>query len=86
MSREDWGQAKVVAELWRCGDDVCDCSQPKVYRQGPNRRAGYPWVTRELLWAGTFRTDGEGPTPDDLEELRSAGLRLGAEYLEELTA
>lgn len=78
--RERWKESRVVAEMWDCGDDYCDCTQPRIYRESPNLEAGYPWVNRDLLWEGTFRTDGEGwGNQDDRDALVVAAEQFGAE-------
>lgn len=56
----EYKKTRIVAEIWNCGDDVCDCNQPQIHRITPNDNCGYPWIKRERLWEGTFQTDGEG--------------------------
>lgn len=70
--RKDWLRTKLVARLWWCGDEVCDCYQPMIERMRPNLAAGYPWITRERVWEGTFDSGGE-----HLDRLR-AELRQAA--------
>lgn len=77
---EKWDKSYVVAEIWDCGDEECDCIQPVINRATPNRTAGYPWIKWERLWEGTFVTQGgiwggmpEGVTYETLvEDLRAA--------------
>ncbi len=56
---DHWGKTWLRAFMWYCGDDVCNCSQPKIIKQSPNWNMGYPWVRQDSVWEGTFRSDGE---------------------------
>lgn len=79
----EWKRPRVVATMWHCGDDVCDCWQPVVQRYEPNRRAGYPWLKTTRLWEGTFHSE-----PDDEEraemwdELKAATVDYRVESCE----
>lgn len=53
-SRESWLKKWLVAEIWNCNDEYCDCHQPQISRVSPSFKAGYPWVKRERIWEGTF--------------------------------
>ena len=57
QERHRWHTTRIVASMWYCGDDYCDCTQPVIERITPNHAAGYPWIRRETLWSGTFLTD-----------------------------
>lgn len=70
-----WNEIRVVAYLWWCGDDVCDCTQPCIDQLSPNRQAGYPWIHRDNLWSGKFITDSWEYSPEDRERLHYAPLR-----------
>ncbi len=76
---EAWNTERVVAEMWWCGDAVCDCTQPIIDRITPNRDAGYPWIRRERLWDGSFHSNA---TPEEIlaqwAELLGARERFGA--------
>lgn len=77
--RERWEHPKIVGEMWSCEDDYCDCHQPQIDRITPNREAGFPWIKRERLWTGTFKTDGE---MDGLwEELKAACAEHGLTWV-----
>ena len=81
----DWETERTVAHIWWCGDDECDCIQPVIERITPNREAGYPWIRRETIWAGTFVSRGsywtDGPDDDALEkELQAACQERGIIY------
>lgn len=75
MSRDKWEMARLEAYLWWCGDYNCDCSQPVIDRVTPNRQAGYPWIHREKVWQGSFRTGGE-----DMDMLRAELVAAAVEY------
>lgn len=79
IERLRWSETRTVGHMWWCGDEECDCTQPKVERLTPNLVAGYPWIHREVLWRGTFCT---GATPQEREaqeqELAAALERYGA--------
>jgi hypothetical protein len=75
-----WRSTRIVASMWWCGDDDCDCTKPVIERITPNHVAGYPWIHRETLWEGTFRTDS-GLYPEERQqqyaELRDACHQYG---------
>ena len=49
----------VQVYVWRCGDDVCDCSEVKVQELHDNPLfRGASWYVD--LASGPFYTDGEG--------------------------
>lgn len=73
---------KAVAYFWSCGDEVCDCWEPRIYR-GTGKFdtvAGKTMECMETVWTGTFFS---GPEPEDWatmkQELREAADRFGAE-------
>lgn len=68
--------SELRAEMWRCGDEVCDCTQPIVVRVTPN--LGFSGaVHREVLWAGTFRSGATlGELAEQEWELEDARQRL----------
>lgn len=68
--REAWAKPRLELSVWWCEDPYCDCRQAQVVRLTPGAR--FPWTSRELLWSGTFFTDGEG------EGLAAAELRAEA--------
>ena len=75
-----WGSEYLLARVWYCGDEVCDCSQAQVERIGPNRVAGPPWITRETVWQGEFHSWSweepglaEAELQQHLAELEAAG-------------
>ena len=75
MTWDEWESGYVVARMWHCGDEYCNCLEPRIEQVSPNREAGYPWVRRETLWTGTFVSTGEsgldwpdGVTYDSLVE------------------
>jgi len=82
VRHERWRSARIVAELWTCGDDDCDCYEPRIERITPNLDAGYPWIRRELLWSGDYHSH---PTPDERAKLRhqleDAAARYKAEFV-----
>jgi hypothetical protein len=55
----EWKKTRIIAHMWHCGDEICNCYQPKIERITPNKNNDFPWIERELLWSGTFCTDGE---------------------------
>jgi hypothetical protein len=71
---------RLVASIWYCGDEHCDCTQPVIERITPNTQAGYPWIRRETLWSGTFLTDTwqrDEEHQQQFTELRDACHRFG---------
>ena len=52
--------------VWWCGDDVCDCTQAQIVRRRPNETD--PRFQRiDLLWKGTFFSDGESGANEELQ-------------------
>ena len=83
-----WHDTRLVARIWWCGDEECDCTQPVIERITPNLEAGYPWIRREALWSGEFLTDTWEYDQEQREALQFAPLRearqrLGAPMLED---
>jgi hypothetical protein len=74
-----WTRGGYLAQMWWCGDDHCDCHQPQIIKWTPNRRAGFPWITRAALWQGTFETDSDQDGMFD--ELQEAVVHFGFRYL-----
>ena len=57
----EWAKVWIEAYIWWCGDDICNCTQPKLDRVSPNHHGiGYPWIRRMNLWSGTFVSDRDG--------------------------
>lgn len=96
MIDADWaehvpdGLIAMRAQVWRCGDEVCDCTQARI--EGAARRGigGSP-LHDEVLWTGTFRTgwpyeydESErsegGPTTELNREARRLRKRHNALY------
>jgi len=75
-----WRTTRRIAEIWWCGDDVCDCEQAVVDDISPNLDVGYPWIRRERVATGTFFTNGEG-YPQTVIERDHLALLYGAEIL-----
>ena len=61
-----WRSEHVYAEMWWCGDEVCDCHQGQIIRNTPNFDSGWPWVHRDVLWRGKFVSE---PTPEEMDEM-----------------
>lgn len=68
----EWARTLLVAGMWSCEDEDCDCTQPQIDRITPNREAGYPWIRREAVWRGTFRSQA------DLDERLAQRAELAA--------
>jgi len=78
--RREWLTPRLIAHVWWCGDDMCDCQQPLIERIDPNGRAGFPWIRRTKLWEGEFTSGAEPGTSERLErELKEAAARYGIE-------
>jgi hypothetical protein len=73
--RVRWLEKRLEAQMWWCGDDYCDCTQPVIERITPNHQAGYPWVHRERVWEGEFLTSTEQYSAEEREALQFAPLR-----------
>ena len=63
---QPWGQSYLLALVWWCGDDICDCSQAQIEQIFPNP-VGRPWILRERVWQGPFYTHGEQGAEADLK-------------------
>lgn len=66
---------RLHASVWWCGDETCDCTQPKIERLTPNHRAGYPWICREEVWSGKFLTATGDYSAEEREALQFAAFR-----------
>lgn len=49
--------ATIVAHIWWCGDEVCNCNCPKVVLQVKEK--GQNFYKFFSIWEGEFHTDGE---------------------------
>jgi len=75
----------LVAEIWHCNDEVCDCYQPQITKITPHNPPRPPWIQREQLWAGTFHSQPGTEEWDEMtRELEDAAARAGI-TLEEKT-
>lgn len=78
QEKKDWATPRIIARMWHCLDEVCDCWQPLVERITPNRTAGFPWVIRERLWSGTLASEPDEEKIDKLKkELQEEADRRG---------
>jgi hypothetical protein len=77
----EWLRPRLVASVWWCGDDYCDCTKPVIERITPNTNAGYPWIQREQLWEGRFLTRTYEYAHEEREELQYAPLRQACHRL-----
>ncbi len=79
----EYSKTKIVADIWNCGDCICDCNQPIIERITPDN---YPWIKRERLWEGTFGTDGENyklmeeELKEAIDKFRSNGYAVILEH------
>jgi len=73
----------LIAELWWCGDETCDCVQPQITLITPNHPYYPPWIKRETKWMGTYHSQ---PEPEEMEqmkqELREASKKFGIPFNE----
>ena len=61
------GESENIAEMWYCGDDICNCHQPQINKYTMRENGFYKM---ERLWEGTFHSD------PDLDEMESMKLEL----------
>lgn len=59
-------RAYLEAELWWCGDEICNCHQPRIQRRAPNPNVTGVWNISPI-WDGTFISN---PNEQELEMLR----------------
>jgi hypothetical protein len=75
---DNWGRTYLEAQIWHCGDEICNCYQPQIDEISPNCSAGYPWIRRKEIWRGTFCSD---PSHEEYEamirELTEKAKNLG---------
>ena len=66
---EPWDAGCIQAHIWHCGDDTCDCYQPRIDHLVPihHPSLGRPGYRIETLWEGSFIS---GPTLDEMKMLR----------------
>lgn len=85
---DDWTanvptDGKLVATVWWCGDEYCDCTQAQIQHWVRNQN-DTRFVPGTTLWWGTFHTDGTGWV-DDLSsttELNREARRLRKKHNE----
>lgn len=71
---------RLRGQVWWCGDDYCDCTEPKV-EHGTFDGRFWRWSQQ---WAGTFQTDGEGQNePNEWKDapMSSTELNRMAQHL-----
>ena len=71
---------ETVGFMWYCGDEVCECSQPRIeqrsYREDDLGRRRY--CGSQTLWEGQFRSQAEADErADQLRELAEECDRRG---------
>lgn len=52
---QPWEESYLLARVWWCGDDHCDCTQAQIELIEPNP-VGRPWIKREIRWKGPFHS------------------------------
>lgn len=72
---KEWLRPKLVARMWYCGDEECDCTQPIIEVITPNTVAGYPWIRGKIVWSGEFLTLTYEYTAEERETLQYAPFR-----------
>lgn len=77
QERAEWNRPRIVASMWWCGDEVCNCTQPQIELRKPNHEAGYPWVRIVGLWKGTFHSEA---SYEESREQRAELTRAAAQY------
>lgn len=75
-SRDKWGQTKLIARVWQCGD-TCHCCQAKVEEVSPNRKLGRPFIHRKILCQGTFFSD---PSPEEWKVIGSELASMAEDF------
>ena len=50
----------LVGYVWYCGDEWCDCSEPRINSYKPGDFNGPLMLNPKRVWSGTFQTDGDG--------------------------
>lgn len=72
---DDWHAAHqgalrdIIAHVWWCGDDYCDCTQAQITARFHNVVVPHALVLR-TLWEGEFHTDSEPGAEDELTAKR----------------
>lgn len=74
---------RIIAELWWCGDPVCDCTQPIIEEVTPvTNDIGIRWFRRNRIWEGSFHSQA---SREELEaqwkELTEAAEKYHAEIV-----
>ncbi len=66
------------AYLWWCGDEVCNCYQPKIELVKPRQWSHLQVYDFKLLWAGDFHSEPEMQEMQDMIlELQSKAREYG---------
>ena len=70
----------LVAYMWWCGDDECDCTQPVIERYTERGR----FFNIERLWEGSFHSQRDPDERAQQEaEMMEAAARFGIELSRE---
>ena len=69
----------LVARMWWCEDEVCDCTQPIIERVSQNP-IDPRFFTRERLWEGQFISQDGGYDDDELAMRRDEFTAKAADF------
>lgn len=65
----------LMARIWWCEDEVCDCYQPEILKYIPAPPG--QWRRTEVVWKGEFVSQ---PDLEDRERIRAELLAEAAKY------
>ena len=77
---------RLIAYVWWCGDDYCDCTQPVIQAHHHLcRHLSFEGTEAhrfegEYLWEGEFRSGGDGYGVDAYEELGAVLRAMSAHW------
>lgn len=57
-----------TAEMWWCGDDECNCNQPRVMEYSTEKYGKSGWKPPKVIEEGPFLSH---PTPDEMHEIKA---------------
>lgn len=73
-------EPRIVARMWWCEDEVCDCTQPIIERSAPNP-ADPRFYVHQRLWEGEFMSGGAVEQDEGRWEARNqAFIAKAAEF------
>lgn len=50
---------KLFSEMWYCGDDICNCTQPQIVECSTEKYGELNWRPPKVIEMGTFHSEAD---------------------------